>query len=539
MTTLESRIIHGETKRLRIACSSLPFSGHLNPLMTLAEALVARNNEVFLVMLSSGAKDNEKKCKDLGIQLVELKTAEDFDQEWALKSTVTTGKVPFPNVADHTRAPMMEALDAIQPDLVLSDFCCFASQEYAAMRNIPLVLNWPGPLNSVWDVLRPVINADSRNFYFASGGLFVSYVRFNVFRGITFLNAADLGRFVNNIVRSINCGNSMVLMHSFYGLEKAHYLFHPNIVPVGPIEKLPSTATPDFSKSHPELHSFLNDSITKKRKLLMVTTGSVIMMENWMVKLLWEAFEKLTTDNVSIVWSLKEERQAFLSDEQLQHPAFHFSTWLPQPALLASNFIDGVFTHCGWGGTSECLLGGKPVVVMPFFVDQMTNAKLLLDAGCATSVAKIPDFNTDPTGRSSYRPPTNDDLGWLDIRERLKRLKLSRLTVDGVVEGCQRLLKDPRYKRSAEKLRALGSGPGKGRDFACDLIEHAGHHGLRHLTESGGSNEDDSLPQAATHASRLTGHRPLVVTLGMGAIAGAAIAAIHSALLKTKAGGDF
>lgn len=507
-------------KRTRIVCSSLPFSGHVNPLLTIAGSLESREeNDVFLVMLPSGVDGIRDRCKACGIQIVELSMDDKtFDHKVVLKSTVINGKVPFPDAADHMKKPMEEALDKIQPDVLLSDFCCFASQEYATTRNIPLVINWPGPMNSVWDMLRPVINANSRHFYFCAGGLFVSYVQFSVFRALVYANVSDLGRFANRMTKSINCGNSMVLVHSFWGLEKPHYFLHRNIVPVGIIEKQVSST--DFSESHPELHTFLEDSRKNQRKILLVTTGSVILMDQWMVQLLWKAFAQLSNGNVSILWSLKQERQDFLSQEQLQHPSFHFSTWLPQPALLAGQDIDGVFTHCGWGGTSECLLGGKPVVVLPFFVDQMTNAKLLLEAGCATSVTKIPSFNTDPTGRSSYTKATNEDLGWLDFQERFRRLRLSKLTVEGVYEGCRRLLQDPRYKNAALKLQALGTGPGTGREHACDLIEHAGRHGLRYLTES-----DE---RGAIHASRLTGHCPLVITLAKLAFAGGAMTVILS-----------
>ena len=66
--------------------------------------------------------------------------------------------------------------------------------------------------------------------------------------------------------------------------------------------------------------------------------------------------------NCVIVWSLKQEQQAFIDLSACDDKnIFHFSSWLPQPSLLASDYIDGVITHCGWGGTLECIAGGKPI----------------------------------------------------------------------------------------------------------------------------------------------------------------------------------
>jgi len=514
-------------QRLRIACSSQPISGHMNPLMSLAEELSTRNmdenkNEVYFVTLPYGAKKIESRCKALGIRVVGLSEgAVKFDSDEALMGW-TKPKVFFPKLAETLKPSFEEALDAIKPDVIVSDFCCLASQEYAASRKIPLVMNWPGPFSTLWDLVRPVVNADSNHVYFAAGGLFVSYVGFSLFRILAWANAGDIGKLANGIQRSVTCGNSTVLVHSFWGLEQPQYLFPPNVVPVGPIEKVFSKH-PDFSKSHPELHSVLETWRKKDfRKILLVTTGTLVQLEKWMVKILWEALEMLTREsNVSILWSLKEGPQKFLSKEQLQHPSFFISKWLPQPALLASDLVDGVFTHCGWNGTSECVSGGKPVVVMPFFADQMTNAKLLLKAGCAVAVAPIPAFNVDDTGQSAYYCSAQSTR-WFDLGERLRRCFLkSELTVEKVVEACRTILNDPRFARSAKELQALSTGPGKGRKFACDLIEHAGHHGVAHLTDS-------------EHTRNLTGHRPLLVTLAMGGMLGGALAAAASFGILTR-----
>lgn len=540
-TTEGSNDANAKMRPLRIACCATPFSGHLNPMMSLVEGLVERNNgsgdtrenEICVVTINFMAKTIESRCKALGVKLVGL--LREIDSAEVMRKA-DPGPTSFPKLGDRSKPFMEEALDAFQPDVVVSDFVCLASQEYAASRNIPLVINWTGPFMTLWSFLRSGVNVNDKAVYFSAGGLFISYVRLSLVG--TWLFASG-GTLAEKIRKYVNCGNSLVLVHSFWGLERPHYLFHPNIVCVGSIQKN-RPKSPDFSESHPELRSFLNTARANRRKVFMVTTGSMVFLEQWMVVLLWEAFETLSRDHsTSILWSLKEEQQGFLSKEQLQHPAFHFSTWLPQPALLVSDYVDGVLTHCGWGGTTECILGGKPVVVLPFFADQMSNATLLLKSGCALAVAAIPVFNMDETGLSAYcEGGTNatSDLGYgpSGLLERAKRRMLrSTLTVEAVTEGCVRLLNDPRYKRAALKLQAISSGPGMGQSFACDLIEHAGNHGLRHLTESGSNADDaeeDDGPRAATHANRITGHRPFLLSLAMCAITGTAAVWVKQAI---------
>jgi len=530
MTTTTSDNIDGAAatrrpRKLRIACHSPPSSGHLNPIMNLAEGLVERNrthanryadgdgdNEVCIVTGSYGAEKIRTRCEALGIKLVSIDLGEGFESEVA--TTATSIKLKegyFQMQAERSKTLVRESLDEFGPDVVVGDEMGWAAQDYAASRNIPIVINVPGSITVLNSFLRSAIHIDKESFWFSAGGLFLSYTPLTMFGILSWFNAFDLGTMCDKIRRFVNCGNSLVLVNSFWGFEKPHFLLQPNMFAVGSVAK-PLPKPPDFESSHPELDVFLKTARASNRKILMVSTGSVIRMEEWLVKLLWEAFERLSKDyDAAIVWSLKEDRQEFLSNEQLQHPAFYFSKWLPQPALLASDLIDGVLTSCGWNGAQECVSGGKPVVVLPFMADQMFTAELLINAGCATAITTtFPTMNGDVSGKSSYAEPCSGF--W-------KRLRMPTVTVDGVVKGCASLLTDPKYKVAAKKLQALSSGPGTGCSFACELIEHAGKHGVWHLTERWGDGSKDGTPRATTIANSLTGHRPLAMTLAMCAIA--------------------
>lgn len=322
--------------KLKIALCSMPISGHMNPVMSLAEGLCGnKNNDVCIVTLDYGAKKIKSKCEELGVQIVEL-TVEGLDFDNAIHLAAKECNVPFPFVADKIKALLDEVLSSYKPDVIVSDFTCLASQEYAKSNNIPLLINWTGPFSTLKMLTRPIINMED-NRYIAIGGLFVSWVKCNITNCLMVGNLGNLGTFADGV--RINVNGGLVIVNSFWGLE-APCLLHPNIIPMGPIMK-PLPKAPDFSKSHPELHDFLTKARGEGKKILLVTTGSMVRLEQWLVVLLFRALSQL--QDCSIVWSLKEPQQEFLPD--IANPKFYFSSWLPQPMLLASDLVDGVLTH--------------------------------------------------------------------------------------------------------------------------------------------------------------------------------------------------
>ncbi|KAL3569699.1 hypothetical protein D5086_029589 [Populus alba] len=54
-------------------------------------------------------------------------------------------------------------------------------------------------------------------------------------------------------------------------------------------------------------------------------------------------------------------------------------TWSPQLEVLAHESVGCFMTHCGWNSTLEALSLGVPMVAMPHWTDQPTNAKCIAD----------------------------------------------------------------------------------------------------------------------------------------------------------------
>lgn len=53
--------------------------------------------------------------------------------------------------------------------------------------------------------------------------------------------------------------------------------------------------------------------------------------------------------------------------------------WCDQSAVLSDLAVGGFLTHCGWNSIVESVWNGVPMICYPFFVDQPTNRKLVVE----------------------------------------------------------------------------------------------------------------------------------------------------------------
>ena len=96
-----------------------------------------------------------------------------------------------------------------------------------------------------------------------------------------------------------------------------------------------------------------------------------------MYKLTWG----LKKSNCYFLWVVRETEQKRLLTNFLQETAKRGLVvgWCPQLDVLAHKAIGCFMTHCGWNSTLEALSLGVPMVAMPQWTDQTTNAKFIMD----------------------------------------------------------------------------------------------------------------------------------------------------------------
>ncbi|KAK3028993.1 hypothetical protein RJ639_038196, partial [Escallonia herrerae] len=106
----------------------------------------------------------------------------------------------------------------------------------------------------------------------------------------------------------------------------------------------------------------------------------------------------------SFLWVVKPIEESKLPSSFLQETSEKglVVTWCPQLEVLAHHALGCFISHCGWNSTVEAISFGMPVVAMPQFLDQMTNAhfveqvwevgvKTMVDENGLTSGEEIED----------------------------------------------------------------------------------------------------------------------------------------------------
>ncbi|TYI91650.1 hypothetical protein E1A91_D02G008100v1 [Gossypium mustelinum] len=109
-------------------------------------------------------------------------------------------------------------------------------------------------------------------------------------------------------------------------------------------------------------------------------------------------------------------------------------TWIPQTEVLANEAIGCFFMHCGWNSTIEALCLGVPIVAMPQWADQTTDAMLVEDVwkvGVRVNVREDGIVSGDEIERC-IRQVMEGEQG---IETKRNAMKWKELAVEAVCEG--------------------------------------------------------------------------------------------------------
>jgi len=152
-----------------------------------------------------------------------------------------------------------------------------------------------------------------------------------------------------------------------------------------------------------------------------------------LVTVLHQMIKKL---GVRILWSLRASQQEKLATLlPSQQETILIETFTPQPEVLRHSGVKIFLSHCGWGGVTDSVFAGVPVLGYPGMAEQFVNARSLEQAGAGIML--------------------NGDFS-------------------NLLESTQALLGDPKYaaasKAAGEALRSYG-----GLARAVEVVEAAAH----------------------------------------------------------------
>mmetsp|Transcript_8404 Transcript_8404/g.16321 ORF Transcript_8404/g.16321 Transcript_8404/m.16321 type:complete len:594 (-) Transcript_8404:44-1825(-) len=168
---------------------------------------------------------------------------------------------------------------------------------------------------------------------------------------------------------------------------------------------------------------------------------------------------QLSSAPARVLWSLRpaeQERFASLLPSQ-NTDRWRVEAFTPQPDVLQHPSVKAFLSHCGWGGTTDSLAAGVPVLAYPGFNDQESNAAGLVDGGAGIRL-------------------------WGDF--------------SNLLEAIERVLSDPSFAESAKRMgeKLLSQG---GLARTVEIVEAVARGNLLEADEHVGADPFFLQPQPA------------------------------------------
>ncbi|KAF6174572.1 hypothetical protein GIB67_006224 [Kingdonia uniflora] len=132
-----------------------------------------------------------------------------------------------------------------------------------------------------------------------------------------------------------------------------------------------------FNLFKPDKDICLNWLNTKEtRSVVYVSFGSVAVLNaEQMEELAWG----LKQINTSFLWVVRASEKEKLPTNFIEETSEKglVITWCPQLEVLSHEAVGCFMTHCGWNSTLESVSLGVPMLAMPQFLDQFSDAKFV------------------------------------------------------------------------------------------------------------------------------------------------------------------
>ncbi|KAL2489888.1 UDP-glycosyltransferase 74E2 [Forsythia ovata] len=114
------------------------------------------------------------------------------------------------------------------------------------------------------------------------------------------------------------------------------------------------------------------------RSVIYVSFGSLAQLQ---VEQMEELAKGLRMSNKCFLWVVRASEESKLPENFANETSKKglIVSWCPQLEVLAHDSVGCFITHCGWNSTLEAMSLGIPVVAMPRWSDQCTNAKFVSD----------------------------------------------------------------------------------------------------------------------------------------------------------------
>ncbi|CAG9788161.1 unnamed protein product [Diatraea saccharalis] len=162
----------------------------------------------------------------------------------------------------------------------------------------------------------------------------------------------------------------LLLLYEHYTMTGS-LLYPPNVIKVGGYHVAKPKPLPE------PLKKFIEES---EHGVLYISFGSMLKAASTPKDKLKVIISALSELPQRVVWKWEEKTLPGNPKN------IYLSNWLPQNDILAHPKVMGFFSHAGMLGTTEAFYHGKPVIAMPIFGDQPSNAAAIEECGLGVMI---------------------------------------------------------------------------------------------------------------------------------------------------------
>ncbi|CAI9755578.1 unnamed protein product [Fraxinus pennsylvanica] len=374
-------------------CLILPYpsQGHINPMLQFAKRLSQKGVKITLVL----TKFLHKTIQEFSSSPISLETISDgFDEGGrAQAESLAAYRKHFRLIGTETLSELVEkhktdfAVDCIIYDPFLS-WVLDVTQKFGLV-SAPLFTQSCAVGNIYYHVYKEELK------------LPLLETQKIVIPGLPLLESSDMPSFIS--VHGSHPESFEMVLYQFQNLEKANWIFvntfhkleeevinsMTKFLPVkaiGPMipsmyidQRLMDDKEYGFSMFKPISDvciKWLNERA--RRSVVYVSFGSLAQLGAEQME---ELAQGLKMCNEYFLWVVRSSEESKLPENFSEETAKKglIVSWCPQLEVLAHKATGCFITHCGWNSTLEALSLGVPMVAMPQWTDQSTNAKFIKD----------------------------------------------------------------------------------------------------------------------------------------------------------------
>lgn len=450
---------------------STSFLGHVVPLLRLASELQSRGHRVSFVAF----EESRQLVEEFGVRFVSAgacplpaavlseRLAAISREASSFRSILSTFNELYLPISVDLFDAILPHFRADAPDLLVMDIAMVGVHDLAEVLNVPLVLNSPTAVfdlqtHSALPSWGTGFSKDMRLWDKCMNVLFPRLLSVALTPSFMLLNKKrwERGLAPFDAQEAIFRGK-LVLQNTVPGLEYAEKL-SPLTVQTGPmlprgvigdaLSRVPGAASAaadrrEASRLPMPLEAFFSDGAAP---VVVVDLGSMPKVDTRTAAALTKGL--VEEAGCKLLWLVPEAQRGALAHLSSPRVAIKVKGKLPHLRILSLPQVRFVVSHCGAAAAGEALSFAKPLLCVPFFVDQSDTAVRVRDAGAGLVVDKI---------RADAR-----DAG----------------------SKARRLLEDLSFARAAAHIAGRSQFAG-GVDAAADAVEGAVASGYAHLTPFG------------------------------------------------------